>query len=161
MMKYIISALWIFMFSCASGPDFVIKTEPDDSKMLVGQISREILFNEFPEWRLGLEYYRPDQKIIDSLKQINKSISVEIYLGTWCGDSRREVPHFFKITDDLKSSLFNDIQIWAVERNKTLPGSNLAKEKEIQYVATFIFYDGTREWGGLLNNRKTASSQIY
>jgi hypothetical protein len=46
--------------------------------------------------------YEPHAATIKDLQKINtKGIQIEIYLGTWCGDSRREVPRFFRVLHDL------------------------------------------------------------
>ncbi|OSZ77683.1 hypothetical protein CAP36_15060 [Chitinophagaceae bacterium IBVUCB2] len=45
--------------------------------------------------------YQPDTKITSGIKKSNsKDISIEIFLGTWCGDSKREVPRFMKLLRD-------------------------------------------------------------
>ncbi len=153
-MKYLQSLIIVVIFSCSAHQEYVIKTEPDGSKILVGHITREILFSQNPEWSLGLEYYRPDQAVINSLRQVNKMIRVEIFLGTWCGDSRREVPHFLKIADQLEGMIFEHIEIWGVDRQKTIPGSRLPEKRNIKYVATFIFYDDDREIGRIVEQPK-------
>ena len=45
--------------------------------------------------------YTPNAKIVKDLKDLNLSdYSITIFLGTWCGDSHREVPRFIKILDE-------------------------------------------------------------
>jgi tetratricopeptide (TPR) repeat protein len=44
--------------------------------------------------------YEPNPAIVGQLKTFNwKDYSVTVFLGTWCGDSRREVPRFVKVLD--------------------------------------------------------------
>ena len=155
MLKYIIPFLLVIIFSCAPKTEFIKPIDSDDSGILVGRITREVLFKEIPEWELGIKYYKPDKLTMDSLKNITKELSVDIFLGTWCGDSRREVPHFFKIVDELNIKLFNEIHIWAVDLNKKLPDSNLAEEKNIKYVATFIIYEADDELGRIVEQPKS------
>lgn len=46
--------------------------------------------------------YNPSAAVISKIsKQQLKDIHIEIFFGTWCGDSRREVPGFLKIMDQL------------------------------------------------------------
>ncbi len=98
--------------------------------MLYGQITREDLFNEFPSWKSKYDDYNPDKNIIGSLPERQKDLKVEIYLGTWCGDSKREVPRFFKITDQSHFIDQKNISIWAVDRSKSLD-SGLTEKKNI------------------------------
>ena len=160
-MKYLLLFLLVVIFSCAPKSEFIKPIESDGSRILVGSITREVLFKENPEWELGLKFYKPDKVIMDSLKNVTKNLSVDIFLGTWCGDSRREVPHFFKIVDELNIKLFNKIHLWALDRSKKLPASNLAEEKNIKYVATFIFYDANEELGRVVEQpQNTLESDI-
>ncbi|MDR2121033.1 MAG: hypothetical protein LBP64_09225 [Tannerella sp.] len=44
--------------------------------------------------------YEPNPAIVRQLKNFDlKDYSATVYMGTWCGDSRREVPRFIKIWD--------------------------------------------------------------
>ncbi|MBN8676121.1 MAG: hypothetical protein J0L56_18460 [Chitinophagales bacterium] len=46
--------------------------------------------------------YDPSPVVISKITQQQlKDIRIEIFFGTWCGDSRREVPKFLKIMDQL------------------------------------------------------------
>ena len=48
----------------------------------------------------GYADYQPDEGAIKKLLSISKdSLSIKVVMGTWCPDSRREVPRFMKIMD--------------------------------------------------------------
>ena len=50
----------------------------------------------------GYQNYTPNPGITAQLKQQNTaSISIKIIFGTWCGDSRRELPKMMKVLDQL------------------------------------------------------------
>ena len=83
--------------------------------MTVGQqgtVKQEILFGKiktedlqkppFSEWfSTGYNSYQPDIVLSRKIKKlISNDFSVEIFLGTWCGDSRREVPRLLRLLDD-------------------------------------------------------------
>jgi thiol-disulfide isomerase/thioredoxin len=132
------------------GRDFIILIQPDGSKMIVGEIERDSLFAYFPEWEFEYKYYQPDPAVLDSMERYEEIISVEIFLGTWCSDSRREVPHFFKIIDNLRQSPVEGVTIWAVDRKKEIPESDIVEQRKIKRVATFIFYDDDEEIGRIV-----------
>jgi thiol-disulfide isomerase/thioredoxin len=117
--------------------------------MLYGEITRQELFDEYPNWKENYDDYRPDTAYIDTLSQEYTFISVEIFLGTWCGDSRREVPRFLKIADNSNFISADSVRFFAVDRNKKLD-SGRAKKRNIKRVATFIFFHQGREFGRIV-----------
>ena len=154
-MKYIYAVcafcFVLLVISCSSTRNnFVVHTEPDGSKMIIGEFERDTLFAYYPELEFEYKYYQPDPTILDSIQNINTKVMVEIYLGTWCGDSRREVPHFFKIVDMLQQNPFEEIRLWAVNRDKVIPESGITTQKNLQRVATFIFLESGREVGRII-----------
>jgi hypothetical protein len=73
---------------------------------------------------------------------------VEVYMGTWCDDSAREVPTFVRVLEDLESQF----GVWlpatyvAVDRSKQKPETHV-NGKSLSRIATFIYYRGDRELG--------------
>ena len=86
---------------------------------LLGKCSQEILKQTpYSEWfKKNFDEYAPNQEIIEQFsqtgisKQLYKQLQTtrfKIFFGSWCGDSKREVPRFLKI---LRSLRINDDQI--------------------------------------------------
>ncbi len=63
-------------------------------------------------------------------------------MGTWCSDSRREVPRFYKIMDEVG---FADFDMITVNRAKQANG--LEKGYNLNYVPTFILFKNGKEIG--------------
>lgn len=125
--------------------------------ILINQCTREGLIN-FPEMkeRYDEEYptYLPDSTVIDSLKPFVEGQKITIVLGTWCGDSKLQVPHFFKVIDALGIP----------EKSLTLISVNglkkaddgLLDKLDIQRVPTFIFQDkDAKEIGRIIESPQT------
>ena len=142
---YLLSGL-IFAGCLASRSTNSNKVFRTGVNMLYGDISRQELFEEYPNWKERYDDYVPDALYMDSLSQKYPAVSIEIFLGTWCGDSRREVPRFLRITDASNIVAADSIRIWAVDRDKHLE-SGLAREKNIERVATFVFLKQGKEIG--------------
>jgi thiol-disulfide isomerase/thioredoxin len=85
--------------------------------------------------------YKPSGKSVKALKELDKTADyrIVVVLGTWCSDSRREVPRFYKIVDALGFPQANILTI-LVDENKN-DASGLAKQFTIKYVPTFVFID--------------------
>lgn len=85
---------------------------------------------------------------VDTVKalQVAKSLStktIDIFLGTWCGDSRREVPKFMKMLNSIGFNNNNVNLIFVDNADENYKKSNKGEEvgKNIHHVPTFIIYD--------------------
>ena len=106
----------------------------------------------------GYDEYQPAQEAINSLNGINREgLTIKIVLGTWCPDSRREVPRFMKVIDTWKfpSDLVTFIGV-DNEKNSPIGGY---EEMNIQRVPTFIIYKNNIETGRIIENPATSLEQ--
>ena len=110
-------------------------------------------------WYLeGFKNYVPDQAIMDELKQTDiTDYSITIVLGTWCPDSRREVPRFMKIAD-LWGFPEDKIRFIGVDINKIAPLEDFPT-LGIERVPTFIFYKNNSEAGRIIEVPVTSLEQ--
>ncbi|MDD5569971.1 MAG: thioredoxin family protein [Bacteroidales bacterium] len=87
---------------------------------------------------------------IDSLLKLkeNENIRIKIVLGTWCGDSKEQVPRFVKILNIIN---FNSgkIEFVCVDRKKKAGDVQIADLK-IEKVPTFIIYNNAKEIGRII-----------
>lgn len=125
------------------------KVDIDGTDMLFGRISRAQLFYDFPEWEKGYKTYAVDSSVITKLNRTGYDGQILLFLGTWCHDSMREVPRFFRILD--RSGLYNadKISIWAVDRAKKL-ADNTTDTYDVYFVPTIIFMKDNREIGRIV-----------
>jgi thiol-disulfide isomerase/thioredoxin len=111
------------------------------------------------EWFLkGFDEYQPLGEVIGKLALLNKDdLSIRIVLGTWCPDSRREVPHFMKIIDLLQFPEEKIIFV-GVDNNKIAPVGGY-DTLGIERVPTFIFMKNKVETGRIIENPVTSLEQ--
>jgi hypothetical protein len=132
----------------------------DGTELLYGPTNAQQLFFDFPDWKSEYVEYQPDPKIINELKS-DSLLAVEIFFGTWCEDSQREVPHFLKIIDRSHLCSADNMYLYAVDRNKQL-NTNLCNVRNIDRVATFIFYRSGNEIGRIIESPlHTLEQDIY
>ncbi len=87
--------------------------------------------------------YQPDTVALGALKQLDKSgVHIDIYMGTWCPDSREHVPHFVRVARAAGISE-KQFRIFALPRH--YGESPLVKGKNIIRVPTFIVYKKDKE----------------
>lgn len=152
-MKYIFICMAAALLSCNSAmhsttsAPVIVKENP----MLLGKISvKQLQQPPFSEWfNKAYEAYTPDAIVTDSLKKFIGGYKFEIFLGTWCGDSKREVPRLMKILHSLNIKP-SAITIIAVGNRDTLYKQSPAHEemgKEITRVPHLNIYKNGNETG--------------
>jgi len=146
-----------FLYSC--GNNNINKTVFDEKasdNILIGYVNREGLKMEpFHEWFTpGYRHYEVKDSILQQIdkEDFKKNIDVTVVLGTWCPDSRREVPRFYKILDHLEYNT-HKMKVICVNTKKTAPNTN-ADELNIQRVPLFIFYRNGKEIGRIIESPK-------
>ncbi len=122
-----------------------------DKEILIGICNREgLLEKPFGKWfKKGYRRYHPKKKVIKTIKENNlNEYDIVIVMATWCGDSRREVPRFYKLLDKVN---YNEkkLIVMCVDRNKEAPKSRMSK-LHIERVPTFIFYHNGKEIGRII-----------
>lgn len=122
----------------------------EGSVMLVGKATREGLQLEpFQSWfKPGYENYQVDSETVEKLKPLLSEVSITAFMGTWCEDSQREMPHFYKILDEAGFDE-SKLTLITVTEEKTTP-QGFEKEKNIINVPTFIFYKHEKELGRIV-----------
>jgi len=74
----------------------------EDPPKLLGRCTAQQLDEEpFSEWsREGYTDYTPNPAILEALRKTDTTgLDFTVFFGTWCGDSRREVPRLLKLFD--------------------------------------------------------------
>lgn len=125
-----------------------IKTVQTD--ILVGKIDREQLQEEdYGKWfNPRYEAYEVNKEAVDELSKLLKDVNITIFMGTWCGDSKRETPNVYKIFDAAAVSE-DQVELIAVSYDKTTP-DELEKGLDIQRVPTIIFKKNDKELGRIV-----------
>ena len=120
--------------------------------ILIGECNREgLMLPVFAEF-YTLEYgaYNPDPEALPILSAFGNDYSIVIVMGSWCGDSKEQVPRFLKIADSFGFPEA-DIRIISIDKAKTAPGF---EEELVRYgitlVPTFIFFRGDEEIGRIV-----------
>ena len=105
---------------------------------------KELNNNPHAEWfNQNYSDYNLDQEILDKLKPLFKDIQITVFMGTWCSDSRKEIPVFYKLIDKLKINE-KSIELIGMSLEKTTPDS-LELNQNLINVPTFIFKKDGKE----------------
>jgi len=120
-------------------------TEKDQQDMLIGEFKKEDLQNEpFSKWFTpAYENYTPNTSEMNTINENINDYEIKVLMGTWCGDSKREVPKLLKILDKADFN-YENLEMVAVDYDKTTP-SKIEEELDVHHVPTIIFYRNGKE----------------
>ncbi|MCM4160048.1 thioredoxin family protein [Antarcticibacterium flavum] len=113
--------------------------DDDQQNMIVGKLTKKDLQEgSYAGWfNRGYDNYKPSAEEIEIIKENIGDYEIVGFMGTWCPDSRREVPEFFKLLDEAGYDL-SKLTMIGVDRSKTTP-DNLEEGYNMSRVPTFIF----------------------
>jgi hypothetical protein len=122
--------------------------------ILLGKSTREQLAQPpFDAWfTKNYNAYIVDSNTAGQLKPLLKNKRFLIFMGTWCGDSRREVPRMYKIFDycGVKAS---QIELVTMNNNDTAYKQSPGHEEKglnIHRVPDLLIFDHDREQGRIV-----------
>ena len=139
----------------------IIPNEEYDTIML-GRINRNGLQQEpFSEWFTSTYDIQPvDSAMVTKIEPLLQDVSITVFMGTWCSDSQREIPHLYKILDAADFD-YDKLTVYAVDDMKTTP-SNIEEEHNIAYVPTIIFSKNGEEMDRFVEYaQNTLEEDIY
>ena len=128
-----------------------IFSDQANSIILIGHCNRDAFsFPEFQSWfDENYESYVPDETAIKALSLIStEKINIILVMGTWCSDSRREVPRLYRIFDEIGYPE-NQISLISVNTIKLLPDEDISRF-HIERVPTIIVYKDKKETGRII-----------
>lgn len=134
----------VVLSSCGPVPSFQRSIDP------VGKLERSRLDEAFTA---RYDTVRIQSELLDLIRQCQPGVDVMVFLGTWCSDSRREVPRFLKVADSVGITM-DRITLYALDRRKTSP-EGLEEKYHIDRVPTFIFEKRGEEIGRIVEVPRT------
>ena len=144
-LRLVILAACVLVFAgCGAVP---VSQEKD---VLVGKISRADLSES---WLTSYEQSPIDPPFIEMIRQAQEGVDVVVFLGTWCSDSKREVPRFLRIADEVGMDQ-SRYTLYALDRKKSSP-EGTEKAYAVERVPTFIFLRGGKEIGRIVESPRT------
>ncbi|PJA97683.1 MAG: thioredoxin [Ignavibacteriales bacterium CG_4_9_14_3_um_filter_30_11] len=150
-MKSEFVVIFIVLFSVITfSQNKKIKDPKTKAPMLIGEIDRTAFQDSVFSWWFNSEYnmYEVDTSSVQVEKDKINNYDLTLVMGTWCSDTRREVPRLFKILDYLNYPI-DKLKIYAVDRSKKGLSGEIDSLK-IQRVPTIIFNKNNKETGRII-----------
>ncbi len=106
----------------------------------VGSISAADLLGKHQEFNQEYQAYEPNTQQLQQIKLLADK-EVTVLFGTWCHDSKREVPRLLKLLDQSSVELAS-LTLFGVDRNKQDP-VGLAQTYDLRFTPTIIISDSS------------------
>ena len=113
--------------------------DSDNDDFAFGMISAESLLTGYAEFNNNFQEFALSQEEQNVIADWPKNLTIDVYFGTWCHDSLREVPKLLKILSgnkDIKLSLIG------LDHQKQDP-EDLVSVNKVKYTPTIIVYRDT------------------
>lgn len=149
-MKKIITLIALFIYTSSFSQTLNQEVKDDNgSTKLLGVIDKNGLTKApYNDWfTKNYDNYKVNEALVNSYKDSLNTYTIKAFLGTWCGDSKREVPRFYKVLETANFDL-NNLKVFALDNTKENYKKGPNGEEDgynIHRVPTFIFYKNEKE----------------
>tara|TARA_B100001175_G_scaffold777_1_gene653 strand:- start:415 stop:1020 length:606 start_codon:yes stop_codon:yes gene_type:complete len=149
----------LFNLNSSDIPEGMFEDPKTGKPMLLGKITIEELQQEpFNEWyQMEFDGYEVDTELTNAISDPGQ-YTYEVFLGTWCGDSRRELPRMEKIFSEMGIDMSN-VLIVTLDRNKISPNGE-QEGKDIRYVPTLIVSKDNQEIGRIVESPSSETATL-
>jgi len=131
-------------------------TDGKGNKILLGECNKERLQQEpYGSWfNKNYADYKIDTLACEILKSKLAKKKLVIFMGTWCGDSRREVPRMFKILDycGIKPSQIKLIMVSNQDSAYKQSPAHEERGLEIHRVPDLLVFEKKKETGRIIES---------
>ena len=123
---------------------------------LLGHVTRAQL-RAYEPWALFWEQvYVPNAAAVASIKKDAADVSILLVMGTWCPDSKRELPRYFATMD---AAGLGDAKLTMIGVDRTKKDTEGLTDKwDITRVPTFVFLRNGKEVGRFVEHTPTDST---
>jgi hypothetical protein len=163
----VIVTLFFLFIACthkiANNQSLPVNVEATDKKgnlILLGKTTRERLAQApFDTWYTkNFNSYIVDSTTASQVKPLLRNKRFLLFMGTWCGDSRREVPRIYKILDYCRVKP-TQIQLVNLNNSDTAYKQSPQHEEQglnIRRVPTLLIFEGQSEVGRVVESPVTS-----
>lgn len=120
-----------------------------------GPMTVEELWETAPVWRAIADVYQPDDAIVERLRAIDRPVTLDVVLATWCGDSRQHVPRLLKAVSAAANPNIT-VALIGIDSEFHVPMDVIAG-RNITNVPTIILRDGEKELGRVVETPAAAT----
>lgn len=118
----------------------------ENPPMVIGEVSSQQLMSKHKFFQQNYQAFKLSDNDVAEIKRWPSDLHIEVYFGSWCHDSVREVPKFLRMVAE-SPTLSN--RLIALDYEKSEPKGS-AKIHDVKYTPTFIVYQKDKEIGRII-----------
>ncbi|HEV8701233.1 MAG TPA: hypothetical protein VGV60_08180 [Candidatus Polarisedimenticolia bacterium] len=122
-------------------------------EVLLGRVHAATLPSISESWEKEYDAYEPSAEDLRTLATLKGPAVLDVYFGSWCSDSRRELPRLMKILDRASPPGLR-VRFFGLDRSKKKP-ARLARRGAIERVPTLVLSAGGREIGRIVESPRS------
>lgn len=115
---------------------------------IIGTTSAEEVRTEHRIFDIYTKRYQPDSTAVLYLSEIKNPIDISIIFGTWCHDTKKHLPSFFKIIEEASNPNLT-VSYIGISRDKKQPEGTYERFN-LTNTPTFIIYYEEKEIGRIV-----------
>jgi thiol-disulfide isomerase/thioredoxin len=143
----LVNFLLVTVSACAN-------TDVEKNTMSLGEVSPQQLMADHKSFQHSYQSFKLSAVEVEEIKHWPSDLHIDVYFGSWCHDSQREVPRFLKIMGE-KPTLSH--RLIGLDYDKSEPNGS-AKKHDISYTPTFIVYQNSKEIGRIIERPNVSLS---
>jgi thiol-disulfide isomerase/thioredoxin len=131
-----------------------LSTASAQESHLIGETSEKEIRETHRIFDIYTNRYQPDKEVIQRLSEIQDSVKIYVLFGTWCHDSKREIPAFFKTLELANNPRF-EVEMTAVSKRKTDPTGSYERWN-LKNTPTFVIFRNGVEIGRIVEEAEVS-----
>lgn len=133
-------------------------TNEKGAKILISKVNKKGLIQApFSDWfNKNYDNYLENEKVVNAIQENINDYEIKAFFGSWCGDSKRQLPRFYKILETAEFPK-DQLEVIALDRKSDAYKQSPNGEEQglnIHRVPTFIFYKDGKEVNRIVERPK-------
>ena len=117
------------------------------SEQVEPDYNQQSLFAEYDVFKEGYDDYKVSEEELEFVAGLPDNVEIKVFFGTWCHDSKREVPRLLKSFQS-KSDI---IKLYSLDHQKSHE-SGLEKTYKVKYTPTIVVLVDGQEVGRIVEH---------
>ncbi len=138
---------YLIVFTCIWSLTSVSRLMAQGSD-IIGSTSAEEVRAEHRIFDIYTKRYEPDSSAISYLSEIKFPVYISVIFGTWCHDTKKHLPSFFKIIEEASNPNIG-VAYTGISKDKSQPEGTYERFN-LTNTPTFIIYYEEKEIGRIV-----------